>query len=135
MRKRSVLVVVLVFSAVLAGCGDAANLSTFAGTYSGALWFGDLIVDANSLTNGSTIIKGVTTSVGGDISFLGTTAGSWVYLEADGKKIGVIVSAGDIKMIVLGATGASAAEESLGMLGVVPSGVVDGAIIGVWTLE
>jgi hypothetical protein len=66
----------------------------------------------------------------------GTTVGSWVYLKAGGKKIGVALSAGiDTKMIVLGATSISAFEEALFMFGVVPSGVVDGAITGAWMLD
>ncbi|MDR1231212.1 MAG: hypothetical protein LBK61_07410 [Spirochaetaceae bacterium] len=112
------LAVLLALGLVLAGCGGdddddsnggggPATLSDYAGDYPGAFNQESytLTVTANSLAindPATTTISSVTTSEGGTY---GTPVPySWVYLNADGKKIGIAVEGTNRKNIYLGQT-------------------------------
>jgi hypothetical protein len=137
------LAMALALGLVLAGCDDdsdsgeggggtpaAPPLSDFKGTYTnGAFVPGNktsLTVTEDSLEIDGTEIEDVTTSAGG--STVG--GGSWVYLIADDKKIGIIVSIPGSKSIFLGKAVITSAKTSLDALGVDPVDIKDGEITG-----
>jgi hypothetical protein len=109
------LAVLLATSLVLTGCGEddgdgdggggTATLSDYAGTYTGTFSPSAtvLTVTANSLSindSTTTTISSVTTSAGGTFG----KGYSWVYLNADGAKIGIATEAGSVNAIYLGTT-------------------------------
>jgi hypothetical protein len=137
------LVTVLAFGLVMTGCeqddeddGGGSGplaLSAFEGTYNGSFTptGTSLTVGNDSLKAGGTTISSVTTSVGGSI----TGGGSWVYLEAGGKKIGIATLQTGLKAIYLGKSVISNAQTSFEPLGITAKSddITDGSITGVGT--